>query len=272
MQYDCELVLAENEEYLFWLSSSIRKKSEPEGGYVNDKDLDRHNRERNLTFQFQKWELVLRKIVNNYISEYPYRILKHKIETKKIRFKEIDFVQELGESLVFYEFKFRNHCDVKSMSSSVYKKGWKQLESSRLIAQKRYSIKNICLIIVDMSFVYGIPYIESEEQPNYARLESVGNYEYIDGVCHLKGTADESVESLRYKGRKINLIWIDSKEMVDIAKYKDLLTENDVFHLREAYGARDSHRESISFSTDADGIDGKAFSKLRGLTERAAGT
>jgi hypothetical protein len=267
MHNDCELISAEDNDYLLWRANLIAEKSLSKGGYIDEKDEPRRISERNLTFQYQRWENVLRQIFAMYFSEYPLRILKYINENREIKYKEIDFVRKNENTYFFCEFKFKDHCDITNIKSSVFKRGFYQLKSSHSIAKARYEVKDVCLIIVDMSFILGIPYLDGEQKPVYMKLVDIAHSECFCDVVYGDSQSRQLKDVAVFANEKDYVIFIDSQDFIGIAESNGLLKSSEVIEFLEAHKARNPQegRRSISFSTGAVTSEMSPFLKLREL-------
>ncbi len=142
-----------------------------------------------------------------------------------------------------------------------------QLNSSLSIAKARYEVKDVCLIIVDMSFILGIPYLDGEKKPVYMKLGDIAHSEWLCDVVYGDSQSRQLKDVAVSANEKDNVIFIDSQDFIGMAESKGLLKLSDVIEFLEAHKARDPQegRRSISFSTGAVSSEVSPFLKLREL-------
>ena len=199
------------------------------------------------------WENTLRHLLNIYLKSNNKRILKYNSKNGRTSYKEIDFIAEIDNSLIFSEFKFREHCDqeIKRTRNKI-KKNLNQILLSYDIAKEKYNLLNPILIIVDMSFVFNITYLKDERHPDYTTFSELIN----------------QFKKNLYKN-EISTIWLNSKEIYEIAKLKKLLLNSDRLRFKKLKDEIffEEKRDDIYFSTLED-KNNNPFSLLKDLYKK----
>lgn len=253
-----ELVAADDSAYKHW-GYTFAKKRRRSSVAETSVDPTPQKLSREIGAEYQSWESALRKILSLHSTEYPNRILKYKNKNGVLAYREIDYIANIADALLLCEIKLRNHIDILSGTRSIYKKGWKQVRASQGIAKHNYSLLRPLLIVVDMSYVFDIDYLPSEQRPDFFHLAELNSY-----FGNLKTLISEDHF---HKGAAINLLLLDSKEVFDVAKEKGILSCIDMNRFRTLIQQKsgEERRENISFSTQNDESINNPFSILKEL-------
>jgi len=250
----CELVEVDDRGYRAWArqNATVRRNLQSSATQTDPKlqSLDR-----DINNQHMLWEGALRKLLNLHFSEHTKRILKFRSQEGMISYREIDYIAEMDNSLLFCEIKSKTIATGRKVEAS-YKSGWKQVCTSHAIAKQKYSLLCPLLIIVDMSFVFGVEYSQYEKRPDYLSFS-----ESIDQFKDLNVFASDNYF---YKGDPISLFWLNSKDIFKIAKENNILTDSDVVRFRDLFNQRivEQNRETLLFSSEEDIKINNPFSVL----------
>jgi len=250
----CELVEVDDLGYRAWArqKATVKKSLQSSATQTNPK-LQSLNRE--INNQHMLWEGALRKLLNLHFSEHTKRILKFRSQQGMISYREIDYIAEMDNSLLFCEIKSKTIATGRNVAAS-YKSGWKQVRTSHAIAKQKYSLLRPLLIIVDMSFVFGVDYSEEGKRPDYLSFS-----EFIDQFENLNVFASDNYF---YKGDPISLFWLNSKNIFEIAKENNILADPDLIRFRDLFNQRivEQNRETLLFSSGEDTKINNPFSVL----------
>ena len=238
----CILVDEYDDQYLGWGRDRKRRSNHLKKTTARDplRDFDRR-----LQQNHQHWEQSVRSVLGIFFKLQPNRILKYFDSQHGLSFREIDAIIELNSEYIFCEIKSRNHCDINNLGSSWYKDGWLQVKKSSAIASECYKLSPPILLIIDMSFAFGIKYSKNEIPPSYKKISEIA-------FC-LESKTPWSCE-YEYKGERVRLFWIDSREIVEFASEIDILDSAFLENFRE------SHRDRVNQDVIVESYLKKEFS------------
>jgi hypothetical protein len=227
---NCQFVTEDNAGYLTWVrriknNKLIRaEQSDSKSSYAS---AEMRNIQRLLQKEYTLWEKTLRKVLSIHVTQFPNNILKFRKERGVNSYREIDFIVELGKSLLLCEIKARNHCDQNKRKLKIYKDGWKQVCRSHNIAKNNYSLLHPILIVVDMSYVFEIDYLPDEKRPDYVNItELEKHFDNLDQFIS---------KDYFYREDPLSLLWLDSREIFNLSRENKFLQEEDVFRFRDLY-------------------------------------
>jgi hypothetical protein len=221
-----EFISEDDKGYLNWGRSFIRRKQNLKLGSQKDPSIENMQKlDRLIGAEYKLWEAVVRKVLGLYVTNFQNRILKFIDLHGDVAYREIDFIAELGDSLLLCEIKSLSHCDLNLKGKKVYKHGWKQVRKSHSIANNNNSLLPPLLIVIDMSYIFDIDYLRGESRPSYAEVIKIKEHFYdLEKFISL---------DMGDKEDRISVCWLDSQEIITLAKYNGFLSVDDILRFKK---------------------------------------
>ena len=251
-----ELVSVNDTEYKNWCRKYARiYRAEHSQGRLPNEEVNYQSLIQN---EYDLWERSLRTIMGSSVKEHPNRILKFNSERGIISYRELDFVAEVDQSILFCEIKLSNVSEPIKQRKKIIS-AWKQVRKSHNIACHSLSLLPPLVIMVDMSFVFETDYNKNNRPQEF---ESTKNLKYV-----FNNLNKYSFKELNYKNNSVKFLLLDSYDVFDEILSKEILKQDDLIRFRNIHQKIENEklRENYNFSTDDKTYLNNPFGALQKL-------